>query len=288
MRFLILAHLGDETALRVSAALAARHGAGQVKLVSSEELVFAPYWAHRLEDSRVTTELRLSDGTVLDSMNIAVVFNRLLALSLPHFAKASEADRDYATREMNALCLSWLASLPCPVVNAATPTSLGAQTRSQAEWLLLAGKAGLSVQGYHLTTDPRWFRERTYLPYRWQPGWGSNAGFTLARVHAPPVSRHPTLYLEALSESQESVLVAYPWVIGRLASLYSESLKRLAEITGCDLLQVMFARPAAREADQVTDEHWKVCGVTPFPQIQTAEAVSAIVQLLEAKLAEPR
>src|SRR4051812_24017595 len=38
MHFLILAHLGDETALRVSTALKARHGAGQVKLVSSEEL----------------------------------------------------------------------------------------------------------------------------------------------------------------------------------------------------------------------------------------------------------
>jgi len=288
MRFLILAHLGDETALRVSAALTARHGAGQVKLVSSEELVFAPYWAHRLEDSRVTTELRLSDGTVLDSVDSAVVFNRLLALSLPHFARTTEADRDYAAREMNALCLSWLASLPCPVVNAATPTGLGAQTRSQAEWLLLAGKAGLSAQGYHLTTDPRWVCERTYLPYRWQPGRGSDAGFALARVHEPPVGRHPTLYLEALSESQESVLVAYPGVVGRLAGLYSESLKRLAKLTGCDLLQVMFARPTTREADQMADEHWKVCGVTPFPQVRTAEAVSAIVRLLEAKSTEPR
>lgn len=286
MRCLILTHLGDETALRVYAALAARHGAGQVKLVSSEELVFAPYWAHRLEDSRVTTDLRLSDGAVLDSVNIEVVFNRLLALTMPHFASASEADRDYATREMNALCLSWLASLPCPVVNAATSMGLSAQMRSHAEWLLLAGKAGLPVQGYHFTTDPRWFRKKTYWPYQWRSVSRDNAAFAFERVSAPPVSRQPTLYLEALLEPQESVLVAGPHVVGRLASLYGEPLKCLAKIAGCDLLQVMFAHPAASEADQVADGNWKVCGVTPFPQIQTADAISAIVQLLEAKLTE--
>jgi hypothetical protein len=283
MNCLIIAHLGDETALRVSAKLQARHGRRRVKLVSSDELVLAPYWDHRLEGSSVSTELRLSDNTVLNSTSIDVVFNRLMAVPMPHFASATEMDRDYAAREMHALCLSWLASLPCPVVNAPTPTSLGAQARSHAEWLLCAGKAGLPVQGYCFTTDPRWSRKKDYLPYRWCRD-GQNHAFLFERAHGLSVCREPRVYLEPLSEPQESVLIAGTYVIGRLAGLYHEQLKYLGRITGCDLLQVTFAPSVASETNLGAAENWKVCGVNSFPQVKTAEDVSAIVSLLESKL----
>ncbi len=294
MCFLILAHLGDETALRVCAALRARHGGNHVRLVSCEELVLAPYWAHRLEDSQVTTEVRLHDGTSLDLANIRVVFNRLLALAAPHFASAKAVDRDYAIQEMNALCLSWLASLPCPVVNPPTPTGLSAPARSHAEWLLLAGRAGLPVQGYHFSTDPRWRHPESndtsrqsksetsdsstcvrtaYVPHRW---WPDNPGYGFERVSAPLASRVPTLYLEPVSEGQESVLIAGEAVVGNLAGRYAEPLGRVARLAHCDLLEVVFARA-------VTGGNWKVCGVNPFPHVRSAEAVEAIVQLLEVK-----
>jgi hypothetical protein len=284
MNFLIIAHLGDETALRVSAKLVARHGRRQVKVVSSEELVLAPYWAHWLEGSCVRTELRLSDNTVLDSASIDVVFNRLMAVTVPHFASATEMDQDYAAREMHALCLSWLASLPCPVVNAPTPTSLGAQTRSHAEWLLCAGKAGLPVQGYCFTTDPRWSSKKAYSPYQWCRGWQNHASFLFERDHGPPVCREPRVYLEPLSEPQESVLIAGPYVVGRLAGLYFEQLKYLGKTTGCDLLQVTFAPWVPSETNLGATGNWKVCGVNSFPQVKTAEDVSALVNLLESKV----
>jgi hypothetical protein len=285
LRFLILSHIGDETALRVYAALRARHGAEHVKHVSAEEIVLAPYWAHREEDSLVTTEVRLSDGTSLDSANIGVVFNRLLALTLPQFAFAKAADRDYAIQEMNALCLSWLAGLPRPVINTPTPMGLSAPALSHAEWLFLAGKAELPVQGYHFTTDPRWRREKMYVPHRWRL---DNPGYAFERISAPPMSRQPTFYLEPLLEQQESVIVAGNNVIGDLSGRYGEQIKYLAKIAGCDLLQVMFGYPRASKSGHAPDANWTVCGVNPFPHIHSAEAIEAIVQLLEAKRLESK
>lgn len=278
MDFLILAHLGDETALRVYAALRARHGTGQVKLVSSEELVLAPYWAHILENAQVTTNIRLSDGTTLDSANIGVVFNRLVVLTMPHFAAATKVDQDYAIMEMTALCLSWLASLPCPVINVVTPPGLGTQTRTHAEWLWLAGKAGLPTQDYHLTTDPRWFREPTDFPYQRHK---NNSELTLL-----PASRQPTIYLETLSEQWQSLLVAGDKVVGDLTDLYGEQVIHLAKLADCDLLEVILASSVVKSAQIISSENWKVCRVNSFPHLQTTEAISAIVQLLENRRIE--
>ena len=286
MRFLILAHVGDETALRVCAMLRARHGAEGIKLVSAEELALAPYWAHRFEDTRVTTKVRLSDGSSLDSADIGVIFNRLLTLALPQFASANEGDRDYAIQEMNAFFLSWLASLPCPLINAPTSMSLNGPVRSYAEWLLLASKAGLPVRGYHFTSDPRRFQEKTYLPHKWLPAPEKNSTFAFEEVSALHASRQPIFYLEAVSEQRQSILAVGNTVVGSLASRYSEQVRLLAKMSGCDLLEIIFARLGKTEANEAAAENWKVCGVNAFPHVQTAEAVSAIVQLLEAKQAD--
>jgi hypothetical protein len=287
MRFLVLAQIGDETALRVYAALRVRHGAKDVKLVASEELVLAPYWAQRLEDERVSTEIRLGDGTVLDSENIGVVFNRIVAITMPNFALAKKEDRDYADQEMTALYLSWLASLPCPVVNEPSPLGLSAPMRSDAEWLLLAGRAGLPVQGYHFTTDPRWSRTETYLPHQWRPVSGDSQAFGFERVSGTPFYRQPTLYLEPLSKSWLSLLVAGQRLVGTLAGLYGEHVSRLAKLANCDLLEVIFTS-AAGEQDPATAGNWKVCKVNPFPHTHSSEAILAIVQLLETKRTETR
>lgn len=280
MRFLILAHLGDVTALRVSTILQTRHGAERVKLVSAEELALAPNWAHRLEDTRVTTEVRLSDGISLESGNIGVVFNRLLAPILPQFESANAMDRDYAIQEMNALCLSWLASLPCPVVNTPTPMGLGGPARSHAEWLLRASEAGLPARGYFFTTDPRWRRKKTYSPHQRQ---ADNLSYSFETVSAQPISRQPIFFLEPLLEQRESVIVAGDNIVGSLSGLYSEQLKNFARSAGCDFLEVMFSRSAASNVGRAVDENWIVCGANPFPQVHGAKAVEAIVHLLECK-----
>jgi len=282
MRFLILAHPNDQTALQVHVMLKARHGPDQVKLVLDEELAYSSFWKHCLEDGKVTTDLRLRDGTSLKSGCIGVVFNRLLAPTVPYFASA--IDQNYAAMEMYALYLSWLSSLPCPVVNRVSPMGLGVQTRSHAEWLMLAGKVGLPVRGFHFTSDPRWVQEKMYSPHRPQLNFGA---FAFEKIVSPPLSREPTFYLENLLEEQENMLVSLPNVTGRLSKLYGAPLKRLAHLTGCDLLQVLFARTATNRADTTGRTGWKVCSVTPFPHAQTISELSAIVQLLESKLAKP-
>jgi hypothetical protein len=281
MRFLILAHSNDQTALQVHVMLKARHGPDQVKLLLSEELAYSSFWKHCLEDGKVTTDLRLRDGTSLKSDCIGVVFNRLLAPTLPYFASA--VDQNYAVMEMYALYLSWLSSLPCPVVNRVSPIGLGIQTRSHAEWLMLAGKVGLPVRGFHFTSDPRWVKEETYLPYRPQSDLGA---FDFEKISSPPISREPTFYLENLVEGQENMLISLPNVTGRLSDLYGAPLKRLARLAGCDLLQVLFARTATSRADATGRTGWKVCNVTPFPYVQTISELYAIVQLLESRLAK--
>jgi len=281
MRFLILAHSNDRTALQVHVMLRARHGPDQVKLILAEELAYSPYWKHYLEEGKVTTELRLRDGTCLSSEHIGVVFNRLLAPTVPYFASA--VDQNYAVMEMYALYLSWLSSLPCPVVNKASSIGLGVQTRSHAEWLLLAGKAGLPVRGFHFTSDPRWVKEKTYVPYRPQANLGA---FDFGKISSPPTGREPIFYLENVREEQETMLVSMPNVTGRLSKLFGAALKRLARLTGCDLLQVFFAATATNGKRANESAVWKVCSVTPFPHAQTMPELTAIVHLLESKLAK--
>ena len=117
-----------------------RHKRQDVKLVSAEEIVYAPRWVHRLADSPVESEITLHDGTLIRGPETGVVFNRLQRVDMPQFAPA---DREYALMEMHALILSWLLSLPCPVINAPAPQGLAGADRSPLAWQYLAAKAGL-------------------------------------------------------------------------------------------------------------------------------------------------
>jgi hypothetical protein len=291
MRFLILAHQGDETALRVFARLRARHPTGQVKLVSSEELIYAPHWSHRLGEPPPATEITLADRTVLSSEDLGVVFNRLRYVHMPHFGLASEADRNFAVMEMYALWLSWLESLPCPVINPASTRGLGAQERSQVEWLALASQAGLPAQGYAFSSDPRAFHSHRYTAY-WRDQAYDEDGYR-AMKEIPPIlaGRHPTFYAEPTGEKRAEILVVGERVIAdlaisELADQYTGQLIHLARLAGCEWLKVAFAQTAGQGTDQPAsrDCPWVVCKVTAFPQSGDPQAIQALVDLLEARL----
>ena len=281
MHFVILAHAGDETALRVYAALSERHGRPNVKLVSGEELALAPHWTHRLEGPSSFTELRLPDGTDLASNRLGVVFNRLQYAPMPHFAASAPEDRDYATTEMYAFWLSWLASLACPVVNRPTPRGLGTQNRSLAEWLCLAARAGLPARSYYFTSDPRRFPHKEYAAYRRLPGGATHGAAHFEPVERLSVERHPAFFLDALGGQRQSLLVAGQRVVGDLAVRYGEAAQRLAIQAGCDLLEVVFG-PAMHEAGAPRGAAWNVSEITSFPQVRDGASVAAIVDLLEA------
>jgi hypothetical protein len=274
MQFLILAHSDDDTAIRVYKTLCVQHGADQVKLVSSEELALAPHWSHCLEDAGITTRLRLSDDSTLDSASLGVVFNRLRYVPTLHFGGATEQNKHYAVMETFALWLSWLTSLPCTVINQPMPRGLGYQTRSHVEWLFLACKVGLPTQGYHFTTNNRRFPKDKEHWLRQTPIQDDFSGI--------PISRQPTLYVEPLTEARQSILIAGQKSIGSLVGQYTEPIQRLKALTQCELLEVTFAKTAS------TDGDWKVCDINSFPEVQEIEGIYLIAELLNAKRTNAR
>ena len=150
-----------------------RHRREDVKLGSAEEIVYAPRWVHRLADPPAESEITLHDGTQIRGPETGVVFNRLQCVDMPHFAAA---DREYALMEMHALILSWLASLPCPVINVPAPQGLAGADRSQLAWQYLAAKAGLPskpgarVDGYRFSALAAGGRVIGPVPAEFQSG----------------------------------------------------------------------------------------------------------------------
>jgi hypothetical protein len=105
-------------------------------------------WEHRLGVDGACTRLTLGDGRVIDSHEIQGTLNRLqLAPLLP----LAPEDRDYGFHEMSALMMSWLASLPGPVLNPPDTRGLAGAWRSPAEWAQLTAEAGLPAA--HVTVD---------------------------------------------------------------------------------------------------------------------------------------
>jgi len=236
---LILAHADDRLALRVYAALRARHGPEVAKIVSDEELVFAPHWCHHINGEHVGTEIELTDGTRLESDKIGVVLNRLRSVDKKHFAGSPDVDLRYAVMETHALWLSWLASLPCPVINPATPRGLSAPERGEAEWMLLAGVAGLPTRGWQLSTNTRRFSNRDYVAQSVSSGFrkteddGDRSPLTVGRA--------PSLFLEPVEDGPCVVNLAGERVVGPLAGVWDQQLLALGKASGCALLEVVFA-----------------------------------------------
>jgi hypothetical protein len=139
MRVFVLAHLEDQTAVRLTSALRARRTAESVTLISAEELALAR-WAHRLD----STYLLLASGLDLSPAPGDLLIQRIRHLPAPHFARAKKQDQEYAASELHALFLSWLQSLPAGVcLNPPSPRGLAGADRAPLEWLALARQAGL-------------------------------------------------------------------------------------------------------------------------------------------------
>jgi hypothetical protein len=116
-----------------------------IDLVTTETLVHALRWEHRITRADVSTRMTLADGRVIASSEIAAALNRIEQLPST-FPNASAADRAYAAAELHAFFASWLHALPVPLWNRATPAGLSGSTwRRQAEWNILAAEAGFAT-----------------------------------------------------------------------------------------------------------------------------------------------
>jgi hypothetical protein len=300
--FLVLAHIGDDTAAEVALRLRRRVGPARVRVVTPEELVLAPSWAHVIDGSGVRTRIRLASGEVIGEPGPLAVFNRLRFVTPIQFDGAATADREYATMELHALVLSWLASMGCPVVNRPSPRGLGGDDRTTLEWLRLASRAGLPVRAMRATTDGRGFAVAAWpaRPYavRGSPDPGNGGGDDTGGTVVLPRGRRPALFAEPVDPERARLLVvgdrvlADPILEAGLAALRAGA-QRLAADGDTALLELSLARGTTRRGDHQEDPAggqpapgWLVTGVDPFPEVREPGALDSIASMLLALAAD--
>lgn len=265
MYYLVLAHVDDDSAWRVTRRLEVDGPRGVVRLVSAEELLHARRWSHRVRPGGVGTEVVLPDGTAVPERELGGVFNRLRGVVMPHFEKASTADRQYATMEMFSLLLSWLASLPCPVVNPPTPRGLGGAYRKPVAWLALASQAGLPVPRVRVTSDRRRFTVSGLVPLP-------------VPTAREPFGAGPGWLVSPLSEDRRSALIVGDRLLGDLPPGLDQTCLRLARLAGVSLLRVYFQATSGGNPDA-----WVVTGADPLPDLPDDRSVDAVVELLTGR-----
>ena len=294
--FLVLAHIGDDTAAEVAFRLRRRVGPSRVRIVTPEELVLAPSWAHALDDAGPRTRIRLANGEVIGDPQPIAVFNRLRFVTAIQFDVAATVDREYATMELHALLLSWLASLRCPVVNRPSPRGLGGDDRTILEWLRLANRAGLPVRAMRATTDGRGLAVAAWpsRPYAvgGSPDPGQAGDDVTDGAVVLPRGRRPAVFAEPLDPARARLLVvgdrvlADPILETDLAVLEAGA-RRLSATCDTALLALTLARGCVRPGVDQPDRageppatSWLVTGVDPFPEVRDRAGLDLVASLL--------
>ncbi|MER5546501.1 hypothetical protein ACWDBP_34955 [Streptomyces sp. NPDC001233] len=154
---LVLCHLNDLHALWF-AQRAYRDGL-RCTVLPTEKLSFARRRSHRLGGAfadEPRTVIELTDGTVIDSARVTGVLNRMITPPDAAWQHAMESERDYASAELHAFSLSWLASLRCPVRNRPTPQCLAGPAPNPLTSWAAAQSAGLACAPVRMSTDCAW------------------------------------------------------------------------------------------------------------------------------------
>lgn len=267
---LILCHADDRSAVRIYCALRKRLGISKVEVVSGEELALAPRWTHRIESGSSHTELLLADGRRIRSDRVGLVFQRLQQIPLPQFDHSKPDDRDYASAEMHALLLSWLADFPCPVVNGAGPRGLCGTNRSRLEWSALAVQAGLPIRGSELVSEARRFAPSTFVPHVAHGDTGLEDPSMI--VQPQGLGRVPLQYLEPVESEIYRLLVVGGRCLGILPGIEQAACVALAKLSGNSLLEIRFGQVRGQ---------WRFCSATPLPEI-LPESVDFVAKALLA------
>ena len=147
--WLVLCDRTDHAALWAARGLAAR-GLVPLELVTADALAYALRWEHRVGAGGASIAIDLADGRRIEGERVRGVLNRLVSVPSAHLRHAAAADADYAAHELAAFFLSWLAALPCRVLNAPTAQGLCGRWRHRSEWLALAAAAGLPIASFRV------------------------------------------------------------------------------------------------------------------------------------------
>jgi hypothetical protein len=179
------------------------------------------------------------DGTVIPVSSITGVLVRLPAITESELPMIAAADRAYAAQEMTAFLTYWLSSLPCPVLNRPTASSLCGPNWRSERWVLTAARLGLPVSPRHRRTSA----------FSGEPPPAATAGLPLA----PDERVTATIVGDRCIGTQDEVVAA--------------RARMLASTAGVDLLSVYFSGQGA--GSRFFDAHpW-----VNLNNVQTADAI---------------
>lgn len=207
----------------------ARHGAA---LLTCEDLS-APGWRHWPFDRSASRAV--VSGQVVREREICGVLVRRPWIIEQELTHIDGPDREYVAAEMNACLLSWLAGLPCRVLNRPNGISLCGPNWRPVQWANAAARAGISVEA---------------------AGW---------RVPASP-SRDPGTVPDAGVPAIE-VTVVGERCLGAPSLAFAAGARRLAAIANAGLLAVRF-RP-----DQESPRFVSATAMPSLKAADVAEAV---------------
>jgi len=228
--WLVLCETQDVAAQWAYLGLRAR-GVEPLELLTSANLAQAVSWEHRLGDKGAYTTFTLADGRRISSDAVRGALNRLLTAPSALLPLARPSEKEYASQELVSFFLSWLHSLPGPVLNRATPQGLSGQWRHLSEWVCLAAGAGLPVSSYALSTETG----TGYAPFQ--------------SSLAPP------------GAAVRTVLVLANQVVGdSIPEAMAEGCRRLGQLSNTALLGIDFAANA--------EGYWTFASATPLPDLR--------------------
>jgi hypothetical protein len=199
-----------------------------------------------------------------------VVLNRLQGMVAHHFLDSSP-DHAYAIAELQAFVLSWLARLPCPVVNAAGPRGLAGPQLGLSEWLLLAGRAGLPTVATRLTTNARRYplaAAECRSPSRWV-----SSTVDAQPLDVPVPGQRAVRWNTRVNVATRRQLVVGGKPVPSAGAAMKGACRRLAETSQCDLLELTWGR--------VGPKRWAVCGVSSLPTTLGGNGLTVLVELFE-------
>ena len=149
--WLVFCSLNDAAAVWAYQGLC-RSGLSPVHLIAVESLSYCSSWNHRLKATGDSTSFTLPDGRVIESQSVRGTVNRVLAPATIQLTAAVPEDRGYAAQEMFSFYVSWLKTLPTPILNAPTPQGLCGRWRHLSEWIWLATQAGLQTPRFRMSS----------------------------------------------------------------------------------------------------------------------------------------
>jgi hypothetical protein len=197
--------------------------------VSVEALAAALRWEHRVGGGGATLHVELADGRTLDGAAVRGTLNRLFVA--PTSAVSLSLDAAYAAQELQAFFLSWLHSLPGPMLNPPAPQGLCGRWRPLSEWVQLAAGSGLPTAPFYRSSH---------------------------EIAAPPAAGER---LVPLGTPVCTVLTVDGAALGAAApTAITAACLRLAEAVRTPLLGIDFAAGAAGP--------WTFAGATPSPDLR--------------------